>query len=84
MGTQDPQLTELEAAIRTALDKTFPADSTQRRNYRLAEWIETAQRNYSYPVPLQKVREGLIRGKERAIALLKTAIADMEEDFSPR
>jgi predicted nucleotide-binding protein len=77
----DSRIFELQTAIRTAIEKTFPTNSTQHQQYISASFIDTASYSIGYPTPIHEVREGLSRGKDDAIVLLRSAIEDLREDI---
>lgn len=77
----DPKITELHTKIRTAVEKTYPAGTTQYNQYIHAAMIDQAAISMGDPTPVHEVREGLQSGKARAITLLTAAIDDLEEDL---
>lgn len=77
----DPRIFELETAIRSAIDKIYPRGSTQHNQYINAASIDHAGYNMMEPTPIHEVREGLMLGKNQAIILLTSAVADLEEDL---
>ncbi len=78
----DPRITELTTAIQTAVEKTYPTNTTQYNQYINAAMIDTAGITMMGPTPIYEVREGLQRGKADAIALIKVAIGDLQEDLA--
>ena len=77
----DPRITELTTAIQTAVEKTYPTNTTQYNQYINAAMIDTAGITMMGSTPIYKVQEGLQRGKVDAIALIKIAIEDLQEDL---
>src|SRR5437764_2642861 len=74
----DPRIKVLEVSIDEALMGTFGHRTPQYMLYRPATAIDTARHNYAYAVPLPEIIQGLIRGKDRAIALLEQAVRSVE------
>lgn len=77
----DPKVDDLEMAIRTAIEKTYPRNTAQYNQYSEASMLDRAGISMGYPTPLSEVREGLQSGKDRATVLLKGAISDLKEDL---
>lgn len=76
----DPEVTEIENAIRTAVEKTYEAGTTQYHQYIDASSIDRASYNM-YGTSIGEVREGLEKGKAQATVLIKGAIDDLKEDL---
>lgn len=77
----DPKITQLETAIRTAVEKTYPVGTTQYNQYIGAISLDQAGLSMMGPTPIHEVREGLQSGKDEAIILLRSAVDDLEEDL---
>jgi predicted nucleotide-binding protein len=75
----DPKIKTLEVAIDEALSEAFGHRTPEYQRYRAAAHLDTAGLNYARPTPLNEVIQGLINGKERAIALLGQAVRSLEE-----
>ena len=78
----DPRIRALEVAIDQALIETFGHDTPEYRNYSSAAFLDRAGLNLLHPTPLHEVVQGLIQGKEQAIALLNQAIRFFEEKLA--
>lgn len=77
----DPRIKALEASIDRTLVSIFGADSVEYERYRLAKNLDTAGLNLYGGPPLSEVLEGLEKGKERAITLLKGIVAWFREEL---
>jgi hypothetical protein len=75
---QDPNIRALEAAIKETLAEIFGANSRTYRSYAAAAALDSAGINMN-GTPLHEVIEGLVRGKERSLVLLRGAIRLLEE-----
>lgn len=74
----DPRITTLEAAIDETLSDIFGQDTIEYARYITAGALDTAGFNM-YGIPLGETIEGLHRGKERSLALLRQIIKSLEE-----
>jgi predicted nucleotide-binding protein len=74
-----PHVEALAAAVDEALVRTFGADTLDYRRYAEAAQFDNGPHNYAYEVPISEVQQTLARCKARSIALLKQAIATLEE-----
>ena len=81
LDRDDPRITELTTAIQSAVEKTYPTNTTQYNQYINAAMIDTAGITMMGATPIGEVREGLQRGKVDAIALIKIAVEDLQEDL---
>lgn len=70
----DPRIKVLEIAIDEALIDAFGRETPQYVLYRRAAAIDTARHNYLNAPPLGEIIQGLVLGKDRAIALLGQAV----------
>ena len=77
----DTKITELETAYQTAVEKTYPSDTTQYHQYINAASIDIAGYYLDSSTPIHEVRDGLQKGKADAITMLKAAIDDLREDI---
>ena len=75
---RDCRITTLEAAIDETLVDTFGSNTIDYRRYERAKLIDRAGHNI-YGVPLHEIHEGLVRGKEEAIAMLRHIIKSFGE-----
>jgi hypothetical protein len=79
IGTQrDPKILDLEAAIKETLSDVFGYNTRSYRTYMAAAALDTAGMN-SNGTPLHEVIEGLVRGKERSLSLLRRAARSFQE-----
>src|ERR1039458_3095677 len=78
----DPRIKTLAVAIDEALSQAFGHQTPEYRRYRAAALLDRASHNYLHETPLREVIEGLTRGKEEAIALLRQAIRSFEEKLA--
>lgn len=76
---RDPRVNTLEAAIDEALVGIFGSDTIDYRRYEAAKRIDTVGIYIGGDVPLHQIRDGLVHGKERAIAILQQIIRSFEE-----
>jgi uncharacterized protein (TIGR02391 family) len=74
----DPRIEVLEVSIDEALIEAFGHRTYPYMLYSGAATIDTAEHNYAFEVPHAKIINGLVRGKERAIALLGQAVKSIE------
>jgi len=82
VGSKDPKITELAAAAQSALEKTYPPDSTQYNQLSRLSSIEYAMPLYmGRPTPVHEVIEALADVKANSIILLRQTITDLEEDL---
>ena len=77
----DTRIKTLEGSIDQTLVSIFRPDTLDYDRYRLASLLDTAGLSMMGPIPLSEVRQGLQRGKDRAIALLNQIITSFEEDL---
>lgn len=81
-GNDDPKITELAAAAKSALEKTFYDGTIENRRFARIGQIE-----YSMPMyvgghtPLDETIDALIRMKGECTILVRQAIADLSEDL---
>src|SRR5947207_2020181 len=75
---QDPKILELEAAIKETLSDVLGHNTRSYRTYMAAAALDTAGLN-SNGTPLREVIEGLVRGKERSLSLLRRAVRSFKE-----
>lgn len=80
-GSDDPRITELATAISTGVEKTYNADSQQHKRYINAAHLRRYSLSIMYDTPLSEIREGVGRGVTQAVALLGSAIDDLQEDI---
>jgi hypothetical protein len=78
----DPRIRAPEIAIDEALSETFGQETPEYFRYVSAANLDRAGLNYAYETPLHEVIDGLILGKEQAIALLNQAIRSLEEKLA--
>lgn len=79
VGTQRaPKILDLEAAIKETLSDIFGYNTHSYRTYMAAAALGTAGMN-SNGAPLHEVIEGLVRGKERSLSLLRRAARSFQE-----
>jgi hypothetical protein len=78
----DSRIRALEASINQTLIETFGRDTPEYRIYSSAALLDRAPLAIGYRTPLHEVVEGLIEGKEQAIALLNQAIRFFEEKLA--
>ncbi|MPY71295.1 MAG: nucleotide-binding protein [Alphaproteobacteria bacterium] len=78
---EEAAISDLEAAIRTAVEKTYPAGSTQYNQLTQAFMLDRAGYNIGNETSIHEVREGLKDGKRVALTSLKNAIDDLEDDL---
>jgi hypothetical protein len=78
----DPRIKTLAVAIDESLSQAFGHLTPEYRRYRAAALLDRASHNYLHETPLREVIEGLTRGKEEAIALLRQAIRSFEEKLA--
>ena len=74
----DPRIEVLKVSISEALIEAFGQGTPQYALYEKAAFIDLARRAALNPVPLGEIIQGLVKGKERAIALLRQAIKSLE------
>jgi predicted nucleotide-binding protein len=74
----DSRIVSLEAAIDQELSDTFGKWTPDYTRYAAAGNLDTAGINYAFQIPLSEVIRGLVKGKERAIALLNQVIRTLE------
>jgi predicted nucleotide-binding protein len=77
----DPRIGSLEASIKHVLTQAF-SDESERRLYEAAASLDRAGISYAAKTPLEEVVQGLIQGKEQAIALLNRAIEALEDKIT--
>src|SRR5258708_29287523 len=77
----DPKIKTLEVAIDESLSEVFGHDTPEYQRYARAAGLAAAGMNMN-GTPHDEVIEGLIRGKDRAIALLEQAIRSFEEKIA--
>jgi len=77
----DPRIGSLEASIKHVLTQAFSGES-ERRPYEAAASLDRAAISYAAKTPLEEVVQGLIQGKEQAIALLNRAITALEDKIA--
>lgn len=75
----DPSIETLEKSIEQALADTFGVQTPDYIRYRKASALDTASINMMHRTPIAEVREGLVYGKSRAIAILGQAIEALQE-----
>jgi len=75
----DPRIDALEKSIEQALADTFGVQTPDYNRYREAATLDTASINIMHPTPIEAVRGGLVRGRDRAIAVLGQAIEALNE-----
>ena len=81
-GRDDPKITELAAAAKGALEKTYLPGTTQNTQFSRLGHIEYAMPMYvGRPTPVPEVREALRHTKADSVILLRQAIADLNEDL---
>lgn len=68
----------LRASIEDSLGRTFGADTEEYKRYRSAANFSWPI-NYAYPVPPTQIFESLQRSKDRSLALLRQAVAVLQE-----
>jgi uncharacterized protein (TIGR02391 family) len=78
----DPQIKVLAVSIDEALMEAFGHQTPHYVLYKPAASIDTARHNYAHEVPRGEIIEGLVRGKDRAIALLGQAVRSLEEKLA--
>ncbi len=74
----DPRIKVFKSDIDTMLATIFDPDTVEYRNYRVAANIDRASHS-THGTPIREVRDGLARGRQRAIALLESIIRTFEE-----
>jgi uncharacterized protein (TIGR02391 family) len=77
----DPQITTLETAIDETITDIFGQDTVEYGRYVYAKALDTAGFNMN-GTPLYETIEGLRRGKERSLALLRQIIKSFEEKLT--
>jgi predicted nucleotide-binding protein len=77
----DPRIRSLEVSIDQVLTQAF-GDGAERNLYAAAARLDRAPLTIGAKTPLQEVVQGLTRGKERAIELLKRAIQAVEDKIA--
>jgi predicted nucleotide-binding protein len=77
----DPRIKSLEVSIQQVLNDTF-GSGPERDPYIDATTLDRAALRMGGGTPLSEVVEGLIKGKERAIEVLKRAIQSLEDKIS--
>jgi predicted nucleotide-binding protein len=77
----DPRIKSLEVSIQQVLNDTFGYDGPERDLYRAAGHLDRAALIMG-GTPLPKVVQGLIKGKDHAIALLNRAIQSLEDKIA--
>src|SRR5215831_12330240 len=77
----DPRIGSLGASIKHVLTQAFSGES-ERRLYEAAASLDRAAISYAAKTPLEEVVQGLIQGKEQAIALLNRAITALEDKIA--
>lgn len=77
----DPGLASLKASIADALDRTFGSNTVERRRYRLAAEFSTGSVNLYHATPLNEIHEAVRQSRERNLALLRQAVASLEEQL---
>ncbi len=77
---KDPKIPGLQGPIDRALSRVFGGGTQDYDRYSWAGTIDTAGLRMG-ETPMSEVREGLERGKERAIELLNRAIEQLQEDL---
>jgi hypothetical protein len=81
-GRDDPRITELAAAAKSALEKAYPPGTTQNKQLSRLGSIEYSMPMYvNRPTPAHEVREAMRRVKGEGTILLRQAIADLKEDL---
>ena len=78
----DPKVRKLEVAIDEALSEAFGHRTPEYSRYSAATNLDTAIIIMGRRAPPNEIVEGLIRGKERAVALLESAIQFFEEKLA--
>jgi predicted nucleotide-binding protein len=74
-----PHVEALAASVDEALVRTFGAGSLDYNRYSDAAHFDNGPHNYAFEVPIHEVHATLARCKARSLALLKQAIATLEE-----
>jgi predicted nucleotide-binding protein len=77
----DPRIRSLEASIDHVLTQAF-GDGAERNLFAAAARLDRAPLTIGAKTPLQEVVQGLTRGKEQAIELLKRAIQALEDKIA--
>jgi len=77
----DPGLEGLRASIADALDRTFGSNTVERRRYRLASEFSTGGVSVYHETPLNEVHEAVRQSRDRNLALLRQAVASLEEQL---
>jgi predicted nucleotide-binding protein len=77
----DPGLEALKASIADALDRTFGNDTVERRRYGNAADFDTGPISMYERTSIQEVRTSVKASRDRNLALLKQAIASLEEQL---
>jgi hypothetical protein len=74
----DPRIEVLEVSMDEALIEAFDHRTPQYMLYGAAASIDTARHNYAFEVPHAEIIQGLVRGMDRAIALLGQSVKFIE------
>jgi predicted nucleotide-binding protein len=78
----DPKVRKLEVAIDEALSEAFGHRTPEYSRYSAATNLDTATISMGRRAPPSEIVQGLIRGKERAVALLESAVQFFEEKLA--
>lgn len=76
-----PEMEKLQAAIDDTLVRTFGAGTPAYKRCASAAVFDNGPHNYAYAVPIEEVRNSLIRSKARSVALLEQTVQSLEEQI---
>lgn len=77
----DPGLEALKASVADALDRTFGNNTVERRRYGNATDFDTGPLNMYERTSIQEVRSAVSASRDRNLALLRQAVASLEEQL---
>lgn len=79
---RDPRVTELAAAGKSALERAYPPDTIQNRQFARLGSIEYSIPMYGgHDTPVHEVQDALRRIKADCMVLLRQALEDLKEDL---
>jgi uncharacterized protein (TIGR02391 family) len=78
---RDPKIAALESTLKKTVAEIYPPGTTDFVRIRSVTHLDTAGIRMGHPTPIHEVREGLHRGKDRAITLISQEINALREDL---
>lgn len=81
-GSDDPSITEIAVAAKSALERTYPSGTVQNKQFSRLGAIRYSMPMYTNrPTPVHEVHEAMRRVKGESTIMLRQAIADLKEDL---